>query len=99
MKTKKKMYSLSNIRLKNYLDEYYITGKKSLPTIADELGVSVGGLKNFMYRHNINKKDYYIKRDKEIYSLYKDGNKQTLIAKHYNLTLQQVSNIIRSFVG
>lgn len=80
----------------NYIMENYVKAKKPLTQqqIADNLGISLGALKNFMYLHNLNKKKTYSKRNEEIKKNYESGIPVKKISKKYGFSTQNIYRIL-----
>lgn len=62
----RKIQSVKNTDLYDYIVSEYLNGKVSLKELAVKFRISVGGLKNFMYRHGLNKKTFYINRKEQL---------------------------------
>lgn len=97
--SKRKTYIAQNVyntKLYNYIVTYYVNAKKpkKIKEMAEELGVSVGGIRNFMYRHNLNKKNYYLKKYDTIIELYNAGLDIPNIAKTLDVSTSFVNNVI-----
>lgn len=86
MKKYNKSKTTRNIELKEYIKAYYVPGDISVEDVANSFGLTVGAVKNFMYRHNITKRKTYIQRNKEIKTLYKHGISVKRLCDIYNLS-------------
>ena len=93
---KNKSRSTRNLELMDYIKRYYLNGSVTQQEIADSFDMSLGGVKNFMYRHNINKKQTYSTRNKEIKSLYENGVSVSAICKVYDMANQNVYTILNN---
>lgn len=86
-----------NQELYDYIINNYTNAEKpvSQQEIADAFGISIGGVKNFMFRHKLNKKTYYAKQRKEIRGKYKKGYSIPELAKIYDTSAQNIYIIVR----
>ena len=84
--------SVRNKKLYDYIVENYIKAEKPVTQqqIADNFGMSIGAIKNFMYRHGLNKKTYYAKIRKQIKGLYDKGLTVKQISKLMDTTSQYI---------
>jgi len=91
-KTKTISKTIRNKKLYDYIIENYIKAEKPVTQqqIADTFGMSIGAIKNFMYRHNLNKKTYYAKIRKQIKGLYEKGLTVKQISKLMDTTSQYI---------
>ena len=87
---------VNNQKLMDCINKYYINGNATQQEIADDMGISLGAVKNFMYRHNINKKLSYKIRNNNIKYLYKNGITVKSICNTYNTTSQNVYTILNN---
>ena len=93
MNTKTKVSkTIRNKKLYDYIVENYIKADKPVTQqeIAESFGMSIGAIKNFMYRHNLNKKSYYAKVRKQIRGLYEKGLTVKQISKLMDTTSQYI---------
>lgn len=88
--------SVRNKKKYNYIMDHYITADQpmSQEDIAKHFGCTVGSIKNFMYRHKLNKKHYYKTRNEKIKSMYYIGATVPELAKLYNVTTQNIYTIL-----
>lgn len=85
----------SGYELKYILDNYVNAEQpKSQKQIAEDLGITLGALKNFMYLHNLNKKKAYSKRNNEIIKYYNAGVSVDKISKLYGLSKTNIYTIL-----
>lgn len=84
------MKTIRNLKLYEYIVENYIEAEKPVTQkqIAEEFGMSIGAIKNFMYRHNLNKKKHYDKIRQEIAELSNKNISAKHICKILNLSPQ-----------
>lgn len=77
-----------NKDLYKFIETNYIRSDKPLTQqqIADAFGMSLGAIKNFMFRHNLNKKSYYEKLRLKVNELYNKGLSVKQIAKLLEVT-------------
>lgn len=88
---------IRNRELFEYLTDVYMKDNNcSLKQVSEKFGLSVGGVKNFCYRHKISKKEIKNDRRKEIVDLYKNGVKIKYIAKIFDTSYQNVALIIKN---
>lgn len=92
---------IRNKKLYDFIQDNYINTKDSMSQqeIADIFGVNIGTIKNFMYRHELNKKNVYKNKNKRIKELFEDGVTVKEIAKIYECSSQYVYHIINSTYG
>lgn len=93
MNTKTKVTkTVRNKKLYDYIVENYIKAEKPVTQqeIADHFDMSIGAIKNFMYRHNLNKKSYYAKVRKQIKGLFDKGLTVKQISKLMDTTSQYI---------
>lgn len=69
------MGKIRNKDLYSFIERYYIKAEEPLTQqqIADVFGMSLGAIKNFMFRHNLNKKHYYTELQNRARDLYNKG--------------------------
>lgn len=89
-----KKQAVVNQELNDYILAYYINGNASISDIAKSFDMSVGGVKNFMYRHRLNKKKAYSTRNKDIKKMYKSGISVDSISKYFNCSSQNIYTIL-----
>lgn len=84
--------TIRNKKLYDYIVENYIKADKPVTQqeIADNFGMSIGAIKNFMYRHNLNKKSYYARVRQQIRGLYERGLTVKQISKLMDTTSQYI---------
>ncbi len=84
--------SVRNQELYNFIVEKYIRSDNPVTQqdIADHFDMSIGAIKNFMYRHGLNKKTYYAKVKKQIKGLYEKGLTVKQISKLMDTTSQYI---------
>lgn len=90
------MSKVRNRNLYDYIVENYIEAKEPVTQqqIADNCGLSLGAVKNFMARHQLNKKTYYAKYKAQVKDYIDKGLKANEIAKLMNTTPQHVYYIV-----
>lgn len=88
---------INNVKLYYYIIDNYVKSKTPVKQkeIAKEFNMTIGALKNFMYRHNLNKKTYYAKRKEKIKILYKNGVRKSDLARVYETSIQNIDTIIK----
>ena len=86
------MKQIRNEKLYNDIMTYYINSENpvSQQDIATHFKMSIGSIKNFMFRHNLNKKNYYAKTKEKVKDYYQKGLTTKEIAKILDCTTQHV---------
>lgn len=84
--------TVRNKKLYDYIVKNYIKSDDPMTQqeIADKFYMSLGTIKNFMYRHDLNKKSYYRSLEKMVLALKKADVKPKVIAKKMGISNQYV---------
>lgn len=91
------MGKVRNRNLYDYIVENYIEAKNPMTQqeLADNYGLSIGAVKNFMFRHKLNKKEYYKKNQIQVKAYIEKGLNANEIAKLMNTTTQYVYSLAK----
>lgn len=90
MVNKSNVKNCKNIKLYNSIMEYYVTGLKTQKEIADMNEITIGSLKNFLFRYDISKKTNYSKKKSEIIEKLSKGYSVKDVAKIMDLSPQTI---------
>ena len=86
---------IKNKKLYEYIVNNYMTSKKiTTKDVAEKFGLSMGAVKNFMYRHNLNKKTLNDAFKLKIRQFYYEGGNVNQIAKENGVTASYIYQIV-----
>jgi len=84
-----------NKKLYDYIVNNYINDRKvSVKDICKKFNMSEGAIKNFMYRYNLNRKNFYKAFKSKIRDFYYQGKPVNQIAKENGITESYVYEIM-----